>query len=116
MNPLAQVNPKIFIVEHAEIFAGPLEQLEAIIVKGGGMNLFAEKRAHSITHLPRSSHGIGEREHLLRLRVLLLDKAGSTVDEDRSFSRTGARDHQHGAVNVVDRFALAIIGNKWSRL
>src|SRR6202034_1274919 len=89
MNSLAQVNPKLLIVEHAKIFAGPLEQLEAIIVKGGGMNLFAEKRAHPITHPSRRSHGVSEREHLLWLRMLPLDKAGNPGDKNRSFPGAG---------------------------
>ena len=76
------------------------------------MDRLAQQRAHAVPHLSGRGHGVGEGEHLLRLRVPLLDQAGNAVDQDRSFPCAGSRDHQHRSVNVLNRFALAIIGNK----
>ena len=38
VNSLAQINPEIFFVEHAKVFPSALQQVEAIIMKCGGMN------------------------------------------------------------------------------
>ena len=79
------------------------------------MNLLAEERAHAISHLASGGHGIGEGEDFVRLRVSLLNQTGNAMDENRRFAGAGAGYNQHRSVNMVDRFALAIVGKEWMR-
>jgi hypothetical protein len=81
----------------------------------GGRNFVAKERAHAISHLAGSGHGIGEGEDFLRLRVSLLNQTGNAMDENRRFAGAGACYNQHRSVNVVDRFALPIVGKEWMR-
>jgi hypothetical protein len=46
--------------------------------------------------------------------VAVADQALNAMGEDGSLARARTRYHQHGAVNVLDGFALTIIGNKRS--
>ena len=116
VNSLAEINPEIFLVEHAKISSIALQQVEAVIVKGCRMDWFAEKPANSIAHFSRRGHRIGKGKDLFGLRLSLLDKAGNAVNQDRSFSCTGSGHHQHRPVNVRDGFALAIVRNKRGRM
>jgi hypothetical protein len=116
MNPLAQVNPKIAFIENVKLFPGASKQVEAVIVKCCGMNLFAEKRTHAVAHLPGSGNGVSKREHFFRLGMPLLYKVSYAMDQNRCFSGSGSRHHQHWSMNMLDRLALAIVGNKRRRL
>lgn len=93
---------------------GALQQGKAVIVERGRMNLPAEEFAHPFTHLGGGGHGVGEGEDFLRLRMFLLDEARDTVNEDRSFTGAGSGHDEHWSVHVLDGFALAIVGKKWS--
>jgi hypothetical protein len=46
----------------------------------------------------------------------LLDEASDAVDQNRSLARSSSRHHQHGSMNMLNRFTLAIVGNKWGRM
>jgi hypothetical protein len=76
------------------------------------MNRLTQLRTHAIAHLAGGGHGIGEGQHLFRLGVSLLDEPGNAVDQDRGLARAGSRDDQHRSMNVLNRFALMIVGDK----
>ena len=114
MNSFPQINPKIFFVEHTEVFSVALQQAEAIIVECRRMNRLAQQRANALAHLSRGGDRIGEGEHVLRIGVSLLDQPGNAVDQDRRFPCARARHHQHWTVNMLDRLSLLFIGGKRS--
>jgi hypothetical protein len=80
------------------------------------MNFMTEERAHPISHLAGSGHGIGKGNNFVWLCLSLLNQASNTMDEDRCFAGAGACDNQHRSVNMVDGFTLAIVGKKGVRL
>src|ERR1017187_8034226 len=41
-------------------------------------------------------------------------QAFNAVSQHGSLACAGARDHQHGSVDVLDRFALPVVWSKWS--
>ena len=111
--PLAQVDPQIFLVEHTELPARRLQQLVAIIVEGGGVNLpAAQQSGNAAAHLLGGIPRIGEGENLLRFRVSFLNQAGDSVGQNRGFSGSRAGHDQHRTVNVLNRFLLALVGTK----
>ena len=112
MNSFAEIDPEVFIVEDAKIFSRALQKAVAIVMEGGGMNFLAEERGDAIPHLAGRSHRVCEGENLIRPGVSLLNKPGNAMNEDGCFAGTGTCDHQHRPVNMVDRFALTIIGKK----
>ena len=114
VNAFAEIYPQIFFIEDGKISSGALQQGVAVIVESSRMNFPAEEFAHTVTHLAGGGHGVGEGKNFLRLRVALLGETRDALNQDRSFSGTGPGNHQHWTVNVLDGFALAIVGEEWS--
>ena len=58
----AKINPEILLIEHAEIFPAALQQTEAVVVEGGGVNLSARAAAHALLHFIGGVRRVGERQ------------------------------------------------------
>ena len=111
----SQVDPEIFVVEDTEIFVDSLEHVEAVVVEGGGVHfLAAQQLAHPIAHFVGGVLGVGERKDLVGIGVALSDQPLNALGQDRSLTCACARHYQHGSVDMLDSFALAIVCNEWS--
>ena len=111
----AQVNPQILVVEDTEIFVDALEHVETIVVEGGGVHLLAAQQfAKAVAHFIGCISRIGEGQDLVGVSVSLADQALNALSQDGSLASASARDHQHGSMDVLDGFALAIVGSKRS--
>ena len=82
-------------------------------MEGCGMDWLAQEGADAIAHFRGGGDGVGEGKDLVGLGVAFFNQSGDAVDENRSFAGASAGDDEHGAVNVLDSFTLAIIGEKW---
>ena len=112
----AQVDPEILVVEDAEIFVDALKQVKAVVVEGGGIHLFAaEKFADAVAHFVGRISRVSKGEDLVGVGVALAHQTLDAVSENRSLACAGARNHEHGSVDVLDGFALALVGNKGRR-
>ena len=109
----AQVNPKVLFVEHAELHAIFLEKSVAIFVKGrdpqagqvGAAQLFLDPLAHLLGRIL----GVGDGENFVGPGMAFANQPGDAFGEDSGLPRTCAGDHQHGPVDVFDRFPLALV-------
>jgi len=115
VNSLAEKDPEIFFVEDGKLFSRANQQVIAVVVKCGGMNLLAEKRADALAHLASGGHGVGEGEHFVGPGVALLNETGDAVDQDRGFAGAGAGHDEHRPANMLNGFALAIVGEEGIR-
>ena len=116
-NAAAQIDPEIFLVENAEVLVHTLQKIEAVVVKGGSVHLVAAQQfAQPFPHFRGGVEGVGEGEDLVWLRMAFADKACNAIREDRSLSRAGARNYQHGTVHVFDGLALAVVDKTRSNL
>ena len=109
-NAPAQVDPDILFVEHSEILPDLLEELEAIVMEGRGLHLFAAQQlAHTLVHFFGGIEGIGKGEDLMRLGVPFVDQPLDAMSQDGGFARASAGHHQHRPMDMLDGFALAIV-------
>jgi hypothetical protein len=113
--PATQVDPEVGLIENAKATLSTIKKIKAVVVNGRGMYFSGtDDCAHSVAQFNGRILGIRKGEYFFRLRVTFIDQAGDAVDEDRSLARAGAGDHQHGSTDVLDSFALAIVGSKRS--
>ena len=69
----------------------------------------------ALLHFGRRLVGEGQRGDVLRFVPALLDQMGDLLRDDARLPRTGAGQHQAGAVHVVNRLALGRVQTgKWS--
>ena len=112
----AQVNPKIFVIEHSKIFMNALQHIEAIVVKGGSVHLLASQQlAYAFAHLVGGISRVGERENLVRISVAFPHQTLDAMRQDGSFPGARAGYDQHGSVNVLNGFTLSIIRSERDR-
>src|SRR5882724_2554988 len=71
----------------------------------GSTQLLLDPLAHFLSGVL----GVSDGKNLVGPGVALADQAGDALSEDSRLPRTRAGDHQHGAVNVLNRFALTIV-------
>ena len=63
--------------------ADKLQQVEAIVVEGGGVHFPATNQlAHAVAHLLGRIDGVGQREDFVRLGVALANEAFDAVSQD----------------------------------
>jgi hypothetical protein len=74
-----------------------------------------ELRANALLHFFGGVLGVGERENLIGPRMTLAHKVGDALNQNGSLAGAGARKDDHGAMNVIDRLTLALIGNDFFR-
>lgn len=72
----------------------------------------AEFGSDTGVHLRSCIFRIREGQNLLGARMTIGDQVCNAPGENGSFSSSGARDNQHGPVNVLDRLALMIVRNQ----
>ena len=105
-----QVDPKIFVVEDAEVLVLALEEVEAVVVKGGSMNaLTAEQFLDTIAHFGGGVVGVCQGEYLIGTRMALTNQTLNTMGQHRRLARARAGDHEHRTVDVLNGFALPIV-------
>ncbi len=66
----------------------------------------AQFRLDALTHLFGGIVGVGEGNDFLRPCVPFVNQPGDALDQDRGLAGTGAGDHKHGTVDVLDRLQL----------
>ena len=117
---LAQVDPQIFVIEHAEFLTATFKEQVAVGVKGSGLQTrdvgTCEFRLHAVPHLFGSILGVSEGEDLIGTRVALPNQACDATSKDGGFAGSRARQHQHGAAEVLDCLPLALVGSELARL
>ena len=68
--------------------------------------LAAQSLADPLLHLPRRLVGKGDRGDVARVIAALLHQIGNLVGDDAGLARSGTRQHQARAGNILDRFVL----------
>lgn len=69
-NATSQVNPEIFLIQNAEVFVNPLEEIEAIVMECPGLDDSSAKQfPDTLAHLVGRVNGVGESENLVRVGV-----------------------------------------------
>ena len=72
--PPPQIDPEIGVIENAEVLVHPLQQIEAVIVKRGGVHAgCANKSTNSLFHLGGGIFRVRERQNFFRLGMTFLD-------------------------------------------
>ena len=112
----AEVDPEVFLVENPEVFVLTLEQVQAIVVEGGGVDLFsaAQQVAQTLLHFEGSVVRIRESEDFVRLRVPFPDQVLNAMRQYRRFARSSAGHDQHWTVEMLNRFALTVVWSEGS--
>ena len=109
----AQVDPEILIVEHAELSAIFPKKVVAVFVKGcdaqSGQIGSAQLLLHSVAHLLSRVLGVSDGENFVGPGMAFANQTSDALGENSGLSRACASDHQHGPVDVFDRFALALV-------
>ena len=112
-NATAQVDPEVLLIKNTKIFAAALQQVQAVIVEGGGVNGFAgEQGAHAISHFSRRITGVGKRQDFVRLRMTFSDEVFDAMRQDGGLAGARSCDYQHGAMDMLDGLALTLVGNE----
>jgi len=74
---LAQINPEVLIVKHAELLAVSSEQIVAVLMKSGDLQTrriyAAQFLAHSFAHLLDSIFCISDRQNFVGSSVAVAD-------------------------------------------
>ncbi len=79
----------------------------------GGIYLFAaEKFADAVAHFVSGISSVGEGKDLVGVSVSLANQAFDAMSENRSLASACTCEHEHGSVDMLDGFALALVGNK----
>src|SRR5579864_2473781 len=109
-NAATQKDPKVLLVENAEIFVRALQQAIAVIVKRGGVDAFAaEQVTNSLSHFRCGIPGVGEGDDFVRAGMGLLDQVGNPVRENGRLAGSRARNHEHGPLDMLYGLELAIV-------
>ena len=67
----------------------------------------------ALGHFQRGLVGKGNRGDLLRLDLAGFDQMHDLLSDHPGFAGTGAGQHQQGAVQIMDGFALAGVEPRW---
>ena len=114
-NIVAGQNRKILLqAQRRAIFA---QQLHAQSVKGANQHFArsaADQLARALAHLGSGFVGKGDGGDALGLQTVL-DKESDFLRDDAGFTRARARDHQAGALGVMNGFELGNIELGWGR-
>ena len=81
-------------------------------MKGGNSDLVrgtSDDLRQTLLHIVRAAFGIGEREHILRLRVGFEEDVRDTECEYLCLACARACDHHHRSVDRIDRTLLLLI-------
>lgn len=105
----------MLIVQDAELAISGDQQFIAISVEGTDLQsldlALTQFGSEAVAHLSSSVIGISKGDNLVGKRMALANQSSNALDENGRFTRTSARDDQHGAVNVIDRLLLLRVGN-----
>ena len=67
---------------------------------------FAQLSLDSLPHLLAGIDRVRQRKNLIGTSMALADQMSNPLDQYRGLAGTGARQHQHRAMNVLDRLTL----------
>ena len=117
--PFAQVNPDIFVVEHAKLFFAADQQVVAVGVKSRDLQTRdvgpANLGANAFLHFPGGVIGICDSQNLIGSSMLLLNEPGNASCEHSGFARACPCDHQHRTAHMFDGLPLALVRLEGSR-
>ena len=67
---------------------------------------FAKLSLDSLPHLLAGIDRVRQRKNLIGASMALANQMSNPLDQHRGLAGTGARQHQHRAMNVLDRLTL----------
>src|SRR5271157_880849 len=120
-NAAAQQNEQVLVIEQSKLDSGVAQKRKAIGVKRVGLQTGLEQPGGSalrpqvrVKNAGSASNqfggaitGVGDGENFVRLCLSGVDEMRDASREDGSLAGTSARDHQHGAMYMLDGLPLA---------
>ena len=94
------------VAEHRRFLAQEADAERVESRDGDALGLFAEHVRDAFLHLARRLVGEGDRGDVGRVEAALLDQVGDLLGDHAGLARARPRQHQQGAVEVMDGFAL----------
>src|SRR5581483_11287863 len=109
--------PKVLRLYDAERFAATLEDAIAETMKSCCFQILGATHSKlfrdSLQEFSGRIVGVSHRQNLISPAVALPNQASNALGKHRGLTSARTGHHQHGAVNVLNRFALPIVQFEW---
>ena len=122
----AQQHEEVLIVEQSKLDSCPMQQREAVPMKGVGVQpagkhlgssvlrfeIGIENTAHTGHQLGRAVARVGDSENFFRPGDSCLDEVGNASRQHRGLAGPGARYHEHRPVHTLNGLPLLVSRNE----
>src|SRR5437870_2539261 len=100
---LAQINPKILVVEHTETFAVNVKQVIAVRVKRAGLNraVCPKLLPHAFAHFLSCVEGVSESQNFVGAGVTFTNEVGDSARDDRRDRKSTRLNSSHVAISYA---------------